>query len=884
MKPFHSDLFFSTLILSNTLLWITPVEGQMTNTPPTYRNPAATVENRVNDLLARMTVEEKIAQLQCTMKKIEWGKNLTEKGLGGVGPILRSLTASEAVEKGNAIQKLAVEKTRLGIPVLFHDEALHGLLANKATSFPQATGLAATWDTDLMSRVATAIGKETRSRGIRQVLSPVVNIARDVRWGRVEETYGEDPFLSSRMGAAFCSAIEEQGVITTPKHFVANVGDGGRDSNPIYFSERLLREVYFPPFKACIQEGNARSVMAAYNAINDVPCSADPWLLTDVLRKEWGFKGFVVSDYGSVWGIKTKHFVAATDKEAARKAVEAGLDMELPDIDFYGTPLLEGVKDGTVSAVAIDNAVANVLRAKFQLGLFENPYADSEAAPGINDSREHRQLAREAAQKAIVLLKNDGPVLPLKSDLKSIAVIGPMADSAYLGDYSGWGMEVVSVLEGIKRKAPRGTAVTYAKGCTIGFKSLLPIPSENLIPPGAKPGEHGLKGEYFNNMDLSGTPTLVRIDKQVSFEWAMGSPDLSIPVNHFSVRWTGKIVPDVSGTYTLGAGTDDGVRLYLDGKLLIDSWFDRGATLDEVTVKLEAGRQYNIKIEYYENEGWCYASLGWELKTGTNPELRTAVEVARKSDVAIIVVGTTEGEGYDRASLDLPGQQEHLITSVAETGTPTVVVVLAGSAVTMKNWIDNAAAVVDAWYPGEEGGNAVADVLFGDYNPGGKLPLTFPQFVGQVPLYYNTAPTGRGYDYSDMSGRALFPFGHGLSYTKFTYSNLRVTPREIPAGGKAEISVDVHNDGGRRGDEVVQLYLHDPVASVTRPIKELRGFKRITLDPNETKTVHFEIGKEELSFLDQKMKSVIEPGTIDVMVGSSSDDIRVKSSFEILAE
>jgi beta-glucosidase len=848
---------------------------------PQYLNPKAPIEERVNDLLSRMSIEEKVAQLQCTLRKIEWGQNLTVNGLGGVGPLLRSYVAREAAEKGNEIQKLAVEKTRLHIPVIIHDEALHGLIGNGATSFPQAIGLAATWDTDLVAKVAAVIGKETRARGIRQVLSPVVNMARDVRWGRVEETYGEDPYLQSRMAVAFCKNIEAEGVITTPKHFVANVGDGGRDSYPIFFSERELREVYFPPFKAAFQEGNAWSVMAAYNAINDLPCSANKWLLTDVLRKEWGFEGFVVSDYGSVAGIVNMHFVAATPKEGAIKAVEAGLDMELPDIYFYGKPLLEAAKDGSVSRRALDTAVRNVLRAKFRLGLFENPYVDPEAAAAINDTPEHRALARQAAREAIVLLRNDGNVLPLKKEIKSIAVIGPNADVVKLGGYSGFGMKTVSILEGIRNKLGSTVNVTYEKGCDIGFSSLPPIPSDYLVPPDAKPGEHGLRGEYFKNMTLSGPPALVRIDKQVNFEWAMGSPDSTIPPDRFSARWTGKLLPAVSGTYRVGASTDDGLRLYIDGKVLIDSWFDRGATLDAVTLKLEAGHAYDARMEYYEDGGWAYASLVWDLKRETIPGIQAAVDAAKKADAAVVAVGIIEGEGSDRANLDLPGDQELLIKSVVETGTPTVVVLANGSAVTMRSWIDKVPGILDVWYPGEEGGNAIADALFGDYSPGGKLPITFPQFVGQVPLYYNHKPTGRGDNYADMSGKPLFPFGFGLSYTTFAYSDLQVSPKQIAPNGKVQVSVDVRNTGDRAGDEVVQLYLRDPIASVTRPVKELKGFRRISLAPGEKKTVTFELAKKELEFLDAKMDYVVEPGMIEVMVGSSSDDIRAKSSFEI---
>lgn len=848
---------------------------------PAYKNAQLPIERRVDDLLRRMTLEEKIGQLQCVISDVENSEAKIKEFVGNIGVVLRPFSSKEAAEKYNQLQKVAVEQTRLGIPILMHDEALHGLLAKGATSFPQAIALAATWDVDLMRQVAGAIASETKSRGIRQVLSPVVNIARDVRWGRVEETYGEDPYLTSKMGAAFCRSFEDSGVVTTPKHYAANIGDGGRDSNPVHFSERLLREIYFPGFKACFQEGKARSVMAAYNSLDGLPCSANRWLLTKILREEWGFSGFVVSDYGSVGGIFDLHRTAASKSEAAKQAIEAGMDIELPSAYIFGEPLFEAVKQGMVSERTIDRAVRRVLTVKFQLGLFENPYVDPDAAERITKNESRRQLVRRAAQEAIVLLKNENQVLPLKKDLKSIAVIGPLANVVKLGGYSGSGLKTVSPLEGIKAKVDVATQVIHKRGCHLEVLALPTIREQYLTPTGAKPGEHGLRGEYFNNKDLSGKPALVRIDPEIHFDWGGQSPDQAINAEQFSVRWTGKLTPPATGDYQIGVTTDDGVRLFLDGKLLIEYWRDRSPMTNTVNVKLEKNRQYDIRMEYYENAGGAYASLGWNYQPEYGRDIAEAAQAAKNADAAIIFVGIVEGEGMDRSSLDLPGMQEELISSVASTGTPTIVVLINGSAVTMKNWKDKVQAIVEAWYPGEDGGNAIADVLFGDYNPGGKLPITFPQSVGQVPLYYNHKPTGRGYDYVDLSGKPLFPFGFGLSYTQFEYSNLQIEPPKMRSDGQVKISFDIKNVGTMAGDEVAQLYIHDPVASVARPVKELRGFQRVHLNPGEKITITFQLNKDDLSLWDANMNWVLEPGQFDVHIGSSSEDIRLKGSFEV---
>ncbi|MBC7327267.1 glycoside hydrolase family 3 C-terminal domain-containing protein [bacterium] len=834
-----------------------------------YENPKLPIEQRVEDLLKRMTFEEKIYQLQS-------GGDLP---VGNLTCVTRGFLPREGAIKANQYQRRAIEETRLGIPVIIHDEALHGIVARGCTSFPQAIGLAGTWDPELMYRVAKIIGKETRTRGIHQVLSPVVNIARDVRAGRTEETYGEDPYLTGMMGYAFCKALREEGVIATPKHYAANfVGDGGRDSNEIHFSERILREIYFPGFHSCFKAG-ALSVMSAYNSIDGIPCSSNNWLLNEVLKWEWGFPGFVVSDYGAAAGVFHSHHVASTLEEAAKLCLMGGLDVELPGVYIYGNPLINALKEGLVPQKALDEAVRRVLRAKFLIGLFDRPYANPDEAGAYCGSMENAQLALEAARKAIVLLKNDGNLLPLdRNKIKRIAVIGPAADSVRLGGYSGEPPRGVSPLEGIKNAVKPGTEVVFVRGCNIEINKVYfnSIPSKYFRTPD---GEEGLRAEYFSNPYLDGSPTLIRIDQNIDFDWGTGAPAPNFPSENFSVRWTGKLIPPETRTYEIYARTDDGVRLWIDDQLLIDTWHDRAASTDRARIRLEAGKEYNIKMEYYEHSGFAVAQLGWDYGKKELPSgIYEAAEAARNSDVAVVFVGIVEGEGQDRANINLPGFQEELIKEVVKTGTPTVVVIIAGSAVT-GDWIDEVPAILMAWYPGQEGGTAIAETLFGDNNPGGKLPITWPRYVGQLPLYYNFKPTGRGYDYVDMPGSPLFPFGHGLSYTKFEYSNLKINANENT--GNVEISFEIKNTGDRTGDEVAQLYIHDVIASVARPVKELKRFKRVTLAPGESTTIKFSLTPDDLAFYDINMQKVVEPGDFEVMVGSSSADIRLSGKFNV---
>jgi len=833
-----------------------------------YENPRLPVEERVEDLLSRMTIEEKIGQLRS-------GHSIPEHGIGNLTHVTRQLPPVEGAVRANELQAQAIEGTRLGIPVIIHDECLHGCMATLSMSFPQAIALAATWDPDLMYRVAKAIARETRARGIHQCLSPVVNIVRDVRAGRTEESYGEDPYLCSVMGAAFCKAMREEGVIATPKHFVANfVGDGGRDSNDIHFSERILREIYFPAFKACVKAG-ALSVMSAYNSLDGVPCSSNRWLLTEVLRDEWGFEGFVVSDYDSVTRIISRLHAAETAEEAAKLALEAGLDVELPRADIYGDPLVEAVRKGLISEETVDEAVRRVLRAKFLIGLFDKPFVDPEEAERVCTCEEHARLALEAARKSIVLLKNEGNLLPLDcGEIRSIAVIGPLSDELKLGGYSGTPPRAVTPLEGIRSKAGPDTEIYHARGCPLWAGEHIMLFPPYIVSPD---GEEGLKAEYFSNPDLAGEPVFTRRDKWIRFEWGFDPPDPRIPADGFSIRWTGKLRPPETGTYELTLFVDGGARLWVDGKLLIDVW--EGSRLPgRARVRLEKGREHEIKVEYRKLTGYGSVRLSWDYMDGDDDAMREAVEAARKADVAVVFVGIVEGEGFDRARLNLPGPQERLIEKVVETGTPTIVVLMTGSAVTGR-WIEKVPAIIQAWYPGQEGGTAIAEVLFGEYNPGGRLPFTWPRDVGQLPLYYNYKYSGRRHDYGDMPGTPMFPFGHGLSYTTFRYSNLRI--EGDLEKGNVRVSVDVENTGDREGDEVVQLYVRDLVASVVRPFMELKGFKRVALKPGERQTVTFKLSPDNLAFPGPDMRRVVEPGAFEVLVGSSSADIRLRGVFYV---
>lgn len=849
---------------------------------PLYKDPSLPIETRVHDLIGRMTLTEKFWQLFMLPGDLDDPDHDYSHGAFGLQIRRNAPDARAHAERINAIQRWFVQHTRLGIPIIPFEETLHGVHMPDATAFPQSIGLAASFDRDLMRRVSAAIARETRTRGIRQALSPVVNIADDVRWGRTEETYGEDPYLAAEMGRAFVEAFEKAGVIATPKHFVANVGEGGRDSYPVHHNARLLAERYFPPFEVAVREAGARSVMSAYNSVDGQPATQNPGLLNGTLKRAWAFRGFVISDAAATGGATVLHRTEATTTEATAHALAAGLDVIFQTSWEQHRTYLQAFTRRLIDPAVVDAAVSRVLRAKFELGLFENPYVDPAAAGRANGHADHRALALEAARKSIVLLRHDGQTLPLGRTAR-VAVIGPDATEARLGGYSGPGIDKVSILDGIRRKAaavaaaagvPRHVRAVEATFATVPAAVLSSVAEDGGITP-------GLSGAYFANITLAGEPAFTRVDERVDFRWTLNAPGRGVPFDWYSVRWTGRVTaPDV-GVPRLGVEGNDGYRLWIDGGLVIDNWRKQTFGRRVADVGFAPGSTHEIRLEFFESTGNARLRLIWDagVTDDTGARIDAAVAAARASDAAIVVAGVEEGEFRDRASLSLPGRQEDLIRAVAATGKPTVVVIVGGSAVTMSSWIDEVEAVVAAWYPGEAGGTAVADVLFGDVNPAGRLPITFPMTEGQLPLSYNHKPTGRGDDYVDLTGMPLFPFGHGLSYTTFTYSDLRISPEEIPATREVVVTCRVTNSGNRAGEEVVQLYLRDVVASVARPVMELKAFERIFLSPGASREVRFTLGPRALGMYDARMQWVVEPGAFRVMVGASSEDIRLRGEL-----
>ncbi|MCG9793167.1 glycoside hydrolase family 3 protein [Flavobacterium algicola] len=826
-----------------------------------FQNQELSTEKRVNDLLQRLTVEEKVSLL---------------------------------VSTAEAIPRLEVEKYYHG------NEALHGIVkGGRFTVFPQAIGLAATWNPDLIYDVATAISDEARAKwnfynqGIDQknvysdlltFWSPTINMARDPRWGRTPETYGEDPVLTSKIGVSFVKGLQGNDdkylkVVSTPKHFVANNQEENRFAYNAIISEKSLREYYFPAYKATVQEGNAQSIMSAYNAINGIPSTANKWLLNNVLRDEWGFKGYVVSDCGAPTYIVKSHKFVDSKELAAKAAIEAGLDLECGN-DIYADHLLLAYNKGLVSATSIDQAAARVLTARFKLGIFDstdrNPY--TKILPDVIGSQKHQELALETARQSIVLLKNKNNILPLNSNkIKKIAVVGFNANQVVFGDYSGLPMiKPISPLDGIKNKVGDKIEVTYVKWKTAA-RNLNLIEAENLRND--HNDEPGLFGEYYNDKFLEGTPQ-TRVDKEVNFDPVNNPPDPYTNYRHKSMRWTGYITPNFSGIYKIGVNSDDGVRLWLNDKLVVDQWHNRGMTTDQVALTMEAGKKYALKLEYFDNGGDAMCQLLWEVPSLSNDLYEEDKEVAKASDYVIAVMGinkSIEKEGKDRTTLELPEDQVNYLKQIYAENKNLIVVLVAGSSLAI-NWMDDTVpAIIDAWYPGESGGAAIADVLFGDYNPAGRLPLTFYKSLTDLPAMDDyEVSNGRTYMY--FKGDALYPFGHGLSYTNFKYSGFKVEEQ----ADKIVIIATVKNTGNHNGDEVAQLYFKAPESVSKSPIKKLIGFKRTTIRAGENQKLVFEVAKKNLQYWnDNTKKWVFENGNYEFMLGASSADIRLKKAIKL---
>jgi beta-glucosidase len=835
-----------------------------------YLDPALPIDLRVDDLVSRLTLEEKASQL---------------------------------VNQARAIPRLQVPAYD------YWSEALHGVArAGFATVFPQAIALSATWDVPLLHDVATVIGTEARAKhheavrqGRRDIFegltfwSPNINIFRDPRWGRGQETYGEDPFLTARMGVAFVTGLQGDNpkylrVVSTPKHFAVHSGpESLRHQFDVPASKHDEEDTYLPAFRATIVEGHAASTMCAYNSINGEPACANRFLLRDRLRGAWRFNGFVVSDCGAVMDIWSGHHYRKTKEEAAAVSLKTGMDNEC--IDYIQTvannsdyvKYLDAIKEGLLSEKDMDVALRRLFRARFLLGMFDPPEMVPYAQIPIteNDTDANRRLALTTARESMVLLKNDG-ILPLTTAPKAIAVVGPLADSARVleGNYNGTPSNTSTALDGIRKQFP-SSEITFVAG-THFLREPKPVPAEWLTTPD---GKLGLRGEYFKGTDLRGTPAVTRIDKNIKFDFVRdpvpGFDSGAFKSDNFSARWTGFMTPSESGSYRIGVKIDDGFRLWVDGKKIAEDWSTHGIVTELVDFKMEKGRKYAIKLEYFQTTGDAIAQLVWSTDVTKTPT-DNAVAAAKKSDVVIAVVGITsdlEGEemnvqieGFqsgDRTNLNLPKEEEALLEAVKATGKPLIVVLMNGSALAV-NWAnEHANAILEAWYPGEEGGTAIAQTLAGVNNPAGRLPVTFYKGVADLPPFDDYSMSNRTYRY--FKGTPLYPFGFGLSYSKFEYSNVKLSANQLLAGASLRVDADVKNTRQGDGDEVAEIYLQFP-NSPGAPVRALRGFTRVRIGAGQTEHVRMTLDPRGLSHVNQAGEHIIAPGSYRLFIGGGQPD------------
>lgn len=840
MKP---KLLIIIVIIISSLLSLNFLENSKEKKMSApYLDKSLNIEDRVEDLLKRMTFEEKIDML------------------GGTG-----------------FETKAIE--RLDIPPLNMTDGPLGVRWDQSTAFPSGILMGATWNPELISKLGSAIAEEVKAKGRQVILGPCVNIARIPMGGRNFESFGEDPFLTSRIAVDYIKGVQKENVVATVKHFAANNQEHQRDFVNTIVDERALNEIYLPSFKAAVEEANVLAVMSAYNKVNDHFCSENDYLLIDKLKTEWKFKGLVMSDWGAV------HSTVPT--------FNGGLDLEMPTGKYLNKEtLLDKIKSGELSEAKLDDKVRRILRVMFTIGLFDDYQYDKSKV----NTDEHKQVALDVAKDGIVLLKNNNSILPLElNKIKSIAVIGSNSNVAVTGG-GGSSMvvpfESVSPLEALRNKIGNKVKINFAQGSMIDGDANPIDPKYLFVDIDQK--ENGLKGEYFTNMNLNGKPERIVIDKTINFMWNDKGPFEDFPQDNFSVRWNGYIKVDQSGRYTLDVASDDGVRLYLDDKLVIDDWNDHALLTNSYTVNLEANKFYKIKLEYYENGGGAIVKLGWRKP---NDELIVdAINAAKNSDVAIVFAGTNytyESEGYDRKDLSLPNDQDELINQIAAANKNTIVVLTTGSPVLMDKWIDKVDGLIEAWFAGEQAGNAIAEILLGEANPSGKLPMTFPkrwEDCSAFNTYKKEDGTTRyedgiyvGYRHFEKNKiEPLFPFGYGLSYTTFEYSGINLSSKEIDNNDKLTISLKLKNTGRSKGSEVVQLYINDLQSSVDRPVKELKAFKKVSLNPGEEKVVELTIDQNALSFFDTHKKMwIAEPGKFEVLIGSSSKDIKLKDTFNL---
>jgi beta-glucosidase len=797
-----------------------------------------------------------------------------------VDSILSKMTLAEKIEIIGGINDFYTRPIpRLGIPSLRMSDGPLGVHDyGLTTAYPAGIALAASWDTELAERFGAAMGKDARARGVHFILAPGMNIYRAPMNGRNFEYFGEDPFLASRIAVPVIVGIQSQRVIATTKHYAGNNSEFARTTLSSDIDERTLREIYLPAFEASVREAKVGAVMDAYNPVNGVYMTQNNHLNNEILKKEWGFNGILMSDWGA-----THDGVAAAN---------GGLDLEMPSPTFMNSDtLLPALKQGKVSQATLDDKVRRILRKAIEFGFFDQPQTDTDIP---SYSQEGRQVALEEARGSMVLLKNSGNLLPLnESKLRTIAVIGPDAYPAVPG--GGGSSEAkpfnaVSYLEGISNRLGTKARVLYA----VDMPPLNEVfeNSEFVTAPG---GEAGLKGEYFNNQELQGAPVLTRTDQHVEFDWGEGSFAPNQPVDHFSVRWTGYFVPKKSGDYKFFTSADDGVRLYIGDDTVIDDWQRHSQTVDSYARHLEAGQAYKIRLEYFEDVG--SAIVGFGVTRAEASIGRETKALAAKADAVIICVGfdpKTEGEGADR-TFQLPGGQDELIRQISAVNKNTIVVLTAGGNVDMTQWIDNVPAILHAWYPGQEGGTALAQLLFGDYSPSGKLPASFERRWEDNPTFHNYYPGkgGKGVQYSEgvfvgyrhfdrSETKPLFAFGYGLSYTTFAYSKLSVAPQAGYLNEPVTVSFDVRNTGHREAAEVAEMYVGESHPSVSRPVKELKGFAKVNLKPGETKRVTLKLDRRAFSFYNvNKSDWRAEAGDFTILVGGSSDNIQLRDKFTL---